>query len=122
MRARERSGEEERPSAPAILEVDAEYRAKSAANELRRITPRRFNPEGKAWLPVYHVEKKGWFFTALFSNSARAHKLGKTDDWVVIFFEADGHENQCTVVTEHQGAQADLRVVRGRETEGARAP
>jgi len=121
-RDRERGEEEGPPSADTILDVDAEYRAESAANRLRRIAPRRFNPDGEAWLPVYHVEKRGWSFTALYSNSARAHKLAKTHDWVVIFFERDGHEDQCTVVTEHQGEQSGLRVVRGRESEGARAP
>ena len=122
LRAREQGEEEAPPSAATILEVDAEYRAESKANRLRLIAPRRFNPDGKAWLPIYHVERQGWSFTALFSNSARAHKLDKTRDWVVIFFERDGHEDQCTVVTEHQGEQTGMRVVRGRENEGARAP
>jgi hypothetical protein len=106
-----------RPPVATLLEVDAEYRGKADRNELRRIAPRRFNPEGKAWLPVYHTEKEGWSFTALFSNTARAHRLGRTQDWVVIFYERDGHENQCTVVTEHQGPQKGERVVRGRESE-----
>jgi DNA polymerase (family 10) len=122
LRARDRSKEERPPTVDTILQVDADYRAKSAAHELHCIAPRRFNPEGKAWLPVYHVEQDGWSFTALFSNSALAHKLDKTRDWVVVFFERDGHEDQCTVVTEHQGEHAGLRVVRGRESEGARAP
>ena len=43
--------------------------------------------------------------------------LGTTRDWVVLYWERDGHEDQCTVVTEHQGDLKGRRVVRGRETE-----
>jgi hypothetical protein len=66
---------------------------------------------------VLHAERDGWSFTALFSNTARAHELGKTQDWVVIFYSRDGDEGQCTVVTESRGPLAGRRVVRGRETE-----
>jgi len=55
-------------------------------------------------------------YTALFSNTARAHDLGKTQDWVVIYYDKDGHENQCTVVTEHHGPSRGQRVVRGYES------
>jgi len=51
----------------------------------------------------------------LFSNTARAHELGMTHDWVVVYYERDGHENQCTVVTERRGDLGGQRVVRGRE-------
>ena len=100
-----------------LLEVDAEYRRRAAAGTLRRIAPRRFNPDGVAWLPVFHDERAGWSFNALFSNTARAHELGKTDDWVVIFYERGKDEGQCTVVTETHGPRAGQRVVRGREGE-----
>ena len=53
----------------------------------------------------------------MYSNTARAHELGKTDDWVVIYYEQDGEEDQCTVVTETRGPLAGRRVVRGREQE-----
>lgn len=107
----------ERPSVRTLLAVDAEYRRRAAAGELRRIAPRRFNPGGEAWLPILHTERDGWSFTALHSNTARAHRLGTTRDWVLVFWERDGHEDQCTVVTEHRGALAGRRVVRGREAE-----
>jgi hypothetical protein len=103
------------PPVALLLEVDAEYRRRAAAGELRCIAPRRFNPEGRAWLPVLHVERDGWSFTALFSNTARAHELGRTRDWVVLHFEQGGHEGQCTVVTERSGPGAGRRVVRGLE-------
>lgn len=107
------------PSVALLLEVDIEYRRKAAAGELKKITPKRFNPTNEAWLPVYHTEKGEWSFTALFSNTARAHDLGKTNDWVVIFYEKGGLEGQATVVTETQGPMTGKRVVRGREAESA---
>ena len=67
-----------------------------------------------------HREKNGWSFTAHYSNTARAHALGATRDWGVISFERDGHEDQCTVVTERSGLLAGQRVVRGREAACAR--
>jgi hypothetical protein len=108
-----------RPPVALILKVDAEYRRRAAANELPRIAPRRFNPEGLAWLPILETREEGWTFRALFSNTAQAHALGRTHDWVVIFFERAGETHQCTVVTETRGSQAGKRVVRGRESEGA---
>ena len=59
----------------------------------------------------------GRHVTALFSNTARAHELGKIDDWVVIYFESEGLECQYTVVSEFLGALKGRRVVRGRERE-----
>ncbi len=105
----------DKPPVSLLLQVDQEYRDKAAADELPRIAPRRNNPEGAAWLPILHSYEDGWHFTALFSNTDRAHELGRVRDWVVIYFEHDGHEGQCTVVTEYRGARAGQRVVRGRE-------
>ena len=104
------------PSIALLLDVDAEYRRKAAAGDLDTIAPKRFNPEGKAWLPVLHTQRGEWSFTALFSNTARAHEAGKTNDWVVIYFEREGQgEEQRTVVTQPQGPLSGQRVVRGRE-------
>jgi putative hydrolase len=106
------------PSIGVLLKVDREYRRKSERGELPLITPRRFNPEAKAWLPVWHTERDGWHFTALYSNTARAHELGRTRDWVVVYYYDDDHqEGQCTVVTEFRGPMRGKRVVRGRERE-----
>ena len=106
------------PTVQLILQVDQQYRQKASDGELPTIAPKRFNPEDKAWLPVMHVSKQGWHFTALFSNTARAHQLNRTQDWVVIYFYDDQHhESQHTVVTETHGALTGQRVVRGRETE-----
>lgn len=105
------------PSVALLLEVDEEYRNKAEKGHLRTISPRRFNPDGKYRLPILHTDREGWHFNALFSNTARAHELGKTGDWVVIYYERDGHENQHTVVTETHGPMKGRRVVRGREKE-----
>ncbi len=109
--------EEHQPSVALLLAVDREYRERGRAGELPTITPKRFNPEGKDWLPVFHTEKEEWEFTALFSNTKRAHELKKTHDWVVIYFERDGTEGQHTIVTETRGPLEGKRVVRGREKE-----
>ncbi|MFT5559009.1 MAG: putative hydrolase [Psychromonas sp.] len=101
-----------------LLKVDAEYRSKAAAGKLPLITPKRFNPDNKAWLPTLHITLDHWHFTALFSNSERAHKLHHIFDWVIIFFSDDSHqEGQHTVVIETHGLLQGKRVVRGRETE-----
>jgi len=108
------------PSVALILQVDWQYRKKARDGVLPKIAPKRFNPEGKDWLPVMHVSKQGWHFTALFSNTARAHQLNRTRDWVVIYFYDDQHhEGQHTVVTETHGALSGQRVIRGRESECA---
>lgn len=106
------------PPVRSLLDVDAEYRRKAAANRLPRLAPKRFNPSGAAWLPVLHTQRESWHFTALFSNTARAHELKKTRDWVVVYYYDDDHnEGQCTIVTEAQGELRGQRVVRGRELE-----
>jgi len=74
------------PGVELLLDVDREYRQKVRAGLLPRIAPRRLNPEGKAWLPVLHTRFGPWHFTALFSNTERAHELHRTYDWVLIFF------------------------------------
>jgi hypothetical protein len=108
------------PGVDLLLRVDREYREKAERGELPTIAPRRFNPEKKAWLPVMHTVAGEWHFTALFSNTARAHELKRTADWVVIYFYNDHQEEgQHTVVTETQGALKGKRVVRGREPECA---
>jgi len=107
----------DRPSVSVLLDVDAEYRTKGELGELPTIAPRRFNPKHERWLPVLHTKRDGWEFTALYSNTARAHELDKTHDWVVIYYHRDRREDQCTVVTSTRGPLAGRRVVRGRESE-----
>lgn len=99
-----------------LLDVDREYRQGAAAGSLRRIAPRRMNPEGKAWLPVLHTERGPRHYTALFSNTPRAHRLERTDDWVILYCEEGKTGRQYTVVTAPSGPLRGRRVVRGRET------
>ena len=108
-----------RPSVEDLLAIDARYRRQSADGALPTIAPRRFNPKREAWLPVLHADTGPFHVTALFSNTALAHKLGTTRDWVVIFYDGPS-DGQCTVVTErHPGPLKGMRVVRGREQECA---
>jgi len=107
-----------RPEVALILDVDRDYRDQATAGTLHKIAPRRFNPLGEAWLPVLHAHRGDWQFTALYSNTARAHELDRVFDWVVIYFHTDDEpEGQCTVVTETHGPLEGRRVVRGREAE-----
>jgi putative hydrolase len=106
------------PAVATLLEVDREYRRKAGQGSLPLIAPKRFNPEGKPWLPILHTHRDEWHFTLLYSNTALAHELKRTDDWVVVYFYDDHHqEGQCTVVTETRGPMTGQRVVRGRELE-----
>lgn len=106
------------PPVDWLLDIDRAYRAGATAGSLPTIAPRRFNPEGKAWLPVLHTRRGEWQFTALYSNTARAHELGRVHDWVVLYgVDQDHAERQYTVVTAARGALAGRRVVRGREAE-----
>ncbi|WP_292473473.1 DNA-binding protein [Mesorhizobium sp.] len=106
-----------RPPVAMLLQVDRMYRERAAAGQLRKIAPKRFNPTGDAWLPILHARHGDWHFTALFSNTQLAHQLGKTSDWVVIYYHKDGQlDGRCTVVTVTRGPSLGQRVVRGRES------
>jgi DNA polymerase (family X) len=108
---------EQRPSVALLLDVDKEYRWRARTGQLRRIAPSRFNPGRDAWLPIMEVERDGWELKALLSNTLRAHELGRTHDWVVIYYHRDGDHGQATLVTARTGKLRELRVVRGREPE-----
>jgi len=107
------------PSVAELLEVDQAYREAAAADRLPRIAPRRFNRGRRPWLPVLHQHRGPRHYTALFSNTALAHRLGRTHDWVVIYSDGAREEHQATVVTARGGPLAGRRVVRGREAECA---
>ncbi|MCG8422916.1 MAG: helix-hairpin-helix domain-containing protein [Proteobacteria bacterium] len=106
-----------RPSVATLLAIDAEYRQLAAMSLLPRIAPRRFNPEHRAWLPIWHTMRDGWSFTVMYSNTAQAFAVGKRRDWTIIVYQRDGAEDHCTVVTEYRGPLERRRVVRGREEE-----
>ncbi|MDX1411149.1 MAG: helix-hairpin-helix domain-containing protein [Nitrospirales bacterium] len=104
------------PSIEEILDVDNEYREKAVAGKLHKFAPRRFNPSGEAWLPVLHTQRGKHHFTALYSNTARAHKKGKTHDWVVLYYDDGQKDSQCTVITADWGILEGRRIVSGRES------
>ena len=105
------------PPVAELLDVDREYRESARLGVLPHIAPRRFNPSGETWLPVLHTSRHHRQYTALYSNTARAHELGKTHDWVVLYHDGGDGERQNTVVTATQGPLQGQRVVRGREAE-----
>jgi hypothetical protein len=112
-----------RPAAPAsnvptvgeLLDVDREYREAAAAGRLPMIAPRRFNPERRRWLPILHTTRGGHHYTALFSNTARAHRLDRTHDWVVIYCDRGDGDGQWTVITARDGLLRGQRIVRGQQ-------
>ena len=105
------------PSIAELLDVDREYREKAKAGALHLFAPRRFNPTHEAWLPVLHTQRGDRHYTALFSNTARAHQKGKTLDWVVLYADNGEQESQCTIITAEWGILEGRRIVRGREPE-----
>ena len=107
------------PPVAELLDVDREYRELAEAGKLPRIAPRRFNPTGEAWLPVLHAHRESRHYTALYSNTARAHELGTTRDWVVIYRDDHGGVGQWTAVTARLGPLRGRRIIRGRERECA---
>jgi hypothetical protein len=107
----------EQPSVAELLDVDREYRERAAAGELQRIAPRRFNPSREAWLPILHTRRGNRRYTALFSNTARAHRTGNARDWVVLYGDNGSGEHRHTVITATFGPLRGQRVVAGREDE-----
>lgn len=85
------------PSVEALLAVDAAFRAAEQA--------------------VYLTRHEGWQLRAHPANTALAHRMGMTEDWVSITFLRAETQGQRTIVTETRGKWAGKRVVRGREAE-----
>ena len=108
------------PPVAELLDIDVEYRSLADAGALRLVAPRRLNPAGEAWLPILHTHRGPRHYTVLYSNTPRAHRLGTTRDWVVVYLDGGPGSGQWTVITAHFGPLADRRVVRGREVECAR--
>jgi len=99
-----------------LLDIDCEYCELAAAGKLHNIAPRRFNPDREAWLPILHTVCGERHYTALFSNTAHAHKLGKTQDWVILYYDGGASERQSTVITSQFGALKGQRIVRERDS------
>ncbi len=115
----ESTSEKQRDEPPIseLLDIDRQYRGSAKADRLPRVAPRRFNPTAAAWLPIMHTQVGERHYTALFSNTAKAHELGTTHDWVVIYRDDPGGDGQWTVITSGYGKLRGKRIVRGRELE-----
>lgn len=100
-----------------ILDVDREYRDLATRGKLPKIAPRRFNPDSIAWLPILHTHRADRHYTAIYSNTARAHQLNTTKDWVVIYRDDPESSGRWTVITSQFGKLRGWRIVRGREPE-----
>lgn len=100
-----------------ILDVDAEYRRLASAGKLHKIAPKKLNPDHSRWLPVLHTQHAHRHYTALYSNSQRAHDFHTLHDWVVIIRDDPGAEDRWTVITSQFGRLQGYRIVRGREAE-----
>lgn len=100
-----------------ILDIDAEYRQKAEADALPKVAPLKFNPGNVAWLPILHTQRDHRHYTALYSNSARAHELNTTKDWVVVYRDDDQQHGRWTVITSQFGKLRGCRIIRGREDE-----
>ncbi len=120
VRANTQPATQDLPPIEELSDVDREYREQVRAGVLHLFAPRRFNPTHEAWLPILHTQRHERHYTALFSNTARAHQKGKTRDWVVLFVDDGEKESQCTIITAEWGILAGQRIVRGREAEGLR--
>lgn len=103
------------PPIAELLDIDRQYRHMDQLDRLPKIAPRHFNPTGQAWLPILHTGRADRHYTALYSNTARAHELGTTHDWVVIYRDDDDGHGQWTVITAGYGKLRGQRIVRGRE-------
>jgi hypothetical protein len=102
-----------------LLDIDSEYRQLAAEGKLPKIAPRRFNPGAFAWLPISHTQRGDRHYTALYSNTARAHELGTTKDWVVIYRDDPQSHGRWTVITSQFGKLRGWRIIRGREEQCA---
>ena len=111
-----RTAPNSQPPVATILEVDQAYRTADAENTLSKISLQRPGTTDVTKVPILHTERDGWRFTAIYSNTRTAQTFKRTRDWVMIYFEEDGHgQGQCTVVTEHHGPLIGKRVIRGSE-------
>ena len=68
---------------------------------------------------MLHTQRGGRQYTALFSNSPRAHRFGATRDWVVLYLDRGHDDGHFTIVTARHSPLEGRRIVRGREQECA---
>jgi DNA polymerase (family X) len=99
-----------------LLDVDREYRERAAAHDLPFIAPRK-GVVGAEPIPVLHTMRGDRHYTAMYSHTATATRLGRGNDWVVMYYDDPDGEHQYTAVTAQRGPLAGRRIVRGREAQ-----
>jgi len=99
-----------------LLDVDREYRDRVAAHDLPFIALRRALAEAGG-IPVLHTMRGNRQYTAMYSHTSIATRLGRGNDWVVIYYDDPDGEHQYTIVTAQRGPLAGRRIVRGREAQ-----
>jgi hypothetical protein len=67
--------------------------------------------------PVLHTRRGSRLYTALYSNTERAHRFGRSRDWVVLYARDAAGERRYTVITATHGVLRGHRVVAGHERE-----
>lgn len=87
------------PSIEELLDVDREYRDKAAV------------------VPVLHTRRGPRRYTALYSNTERAHRFGRTHDWVLLYARDGRDEHQYTIITATRGVMRGRRIIAGHERE-----
>lgn len=98
-----------------LLDIDREYRERAEAGSLAKINPSQQNPSHESWLPIMHTDRDGRHYTALFSNTPKAHQQNATHDWVIIFRDDANAHGRWTIITSQFGNLKGSRIVRGRE-------
>ena len=64
---------------------------------------------------MLHTRRGRRDYTALYSNTERAHRLGRTHDWVLLYVRDGEEEYQYTVITATRGVLRGHRIVAGHE-------
>jgi putative hydrolase len=106
--------QQEQPPVALLLEIDRLYRQQASQDRLPRVSPRRFNPGGSAWLPILTVVRHGHRYCAMYSNTARSHQLHHHNDWVTIYRPLKAVFGVWTVITSRYGRLRGKRIVSGR--------
>lgn len=110
------------PPARRLLALDRLYWRKAARGELPRVAPDRFNPLAEAWLPLMHIESRGWWFSVMNANAGRADGLATAGSDVRIYFAGQGACERVRLIESVRSGSSIRRRVRGREAEASASP
>lgn len=54
-----------------LVKIDAAYPKEAKAGEMRKFTPKRFNPDNRAGLPIFHTTREVEISSSIFQNYPR---------------------------------------------------